>query len=346
MFIEKLQQTDKSKTRHLYETIFSEDSPSFVDYYYQEKTKDNQIFALWQDDDIRAMLHLNPYEMYINQVICPTYYTVAVATEEAYRHRGYATALIHAALQTQYEEKCPFSFLMPANEKIYTPHDYRTVYRQNQEYCKEVSTLARPAEFSDCATLAEFENTRMKKEFQVFTWRTETYYQRWIKELQSVGGQLMLTRDGKESITALPYIPKSEETLVSDTIDTKETLISYALDIEEITPIDNTHEPHTPLIMIRLVHLETLLSLLKFSAPTDITFWIHDPILPQNTATYTLHSEGNHTDTHVTKTSTEQEASIPEFTIATLCEIIFGVRQASEFKNLIPLTAICINEEV
>ena len=41
MQIRKLEDEEKGRTRRLYEEVFSEDSPSFVDYYYTEKTKDN-----------------------------------------------------------------------------------------------------------------------------------------------------------------------------------------------------------------------------------------------------------------------------------------------------------------
>lgn len=39
MKIEKLEVSQHLDTRKLYEEVFSEDEKSFVDYYYQEKTK-------------------------------------------------------------------------------------------------------------------------------------------------------------------------------------------------------------------------------------------------------------------------------------------------------------------
>ena len=64
MEIEKLEVSQHLDTRKLYEEVFSEDEKSFVDYYYQEKTKDNIIYVVREDDDIQAMLHLNPYIPY------------------------------------------------------------------------------------------------------------------------------------------------------------------------------------------------------------------------------------------------------------------------------------------
>ena len=45
MEIRKLEVTENGKTRPLYEEVFREDSQGFVDYYYKEKTKDNQIYV-------------------------------------------------------------------------------------------------------------------------------------------------------------------------------------------------------------------------------------------------------------------------------------------------------------
>ena len=68
MKIEKLEVSQHLDTRKLYEEVFSEDEKSFVDYYYQEKTKDNIIYIVREDDDVQAMLHLNPYTQMLNGI--------------------------------------------------------------------------------------------------------------------------------------------------------------------------------------------------------------------------------------------------------------------------------------
>ena len=49
MEIRKLETEEKQNTKKLYEEVFSEDSKSFVDYYYEEKLKDNQIYEVEED---------------------------------------------------------------------------------------------------------------------------------------------------------------------------------------------------------------------------------------------------------------------------------------------------------
>lgn len=61
--IRYLKEQEKCSTRQMYETIFPEDSQAFVDYYYQWKTKDNDIIVMEDKEGYEVMLHLNPFFM-------------------------------------------------------------------------------------------------------------------------------------------------------------------------------------------------------------------------------------------------------------------------------------------
>ncbi|WP_158556844.1 GNAT family N-acetyltransferase [Coprococcus sp. AF21-14LB] len=109
--IRKLEQEEHKKTRKLWEEIFCEDSKKFLDYYYSVKTKENEIFIIEEDGDIRAMLQLNPYEMVMPGGVKKTNYIVGVATEKAYRGRKFMARLLHRALEEMYREHQPLPFL-------------------------------------------------------------------------------------------------------------------------------------------------------------------------------------------------------------------------------------------
>ena len=119
-----LTKEERQKTRTLYQTVFSEDSQKFVDFYYEYKIRDNQIYALWEDEQYVSMVHLNPYTMIVNGYEVSSNYIVAVATLKDYRHRGYMRLLLETALRQMAVDKMPFTFLMPASESIYTPFDF------------------------------------------------------------------------------------------------------------------------------------------------------------------------------------------------------------------------------
>ena len=130
MKLRKLEQRENHRTRALWELVFSEDTKSFLDYYYYFKARDNEIFVIEEDGAIRSMLHLNPYMVQMEDKLHLCHYVIAVATEEDYRRRGYMRKLLCQAMQDMYDKKEPFTFLMPAAEKIYTPYDFRFVYAQ------------------------------------------------------------------------------------------------------------------------------------------------------------------------------------------------------------------------
>ena len=119
-----LPEDEKERSRRLYKEAFPEDTEKFVDYYYTCKTRDNQILALEQDGELVSMVHLNPYTMIVNGFETPVNYIVAVATGKEYRHRGYMRLLLVRALQDMAARNMPFTFLMPASERIYAPFDF------------------------------------------------------------------------------------------------------------------------------------------------------------------------------------------------------------------------------
>ena len=119
-----LPEDEKERSRGLYKEAFPEDTEKFVDFYYTCKTRDNQILALEQDGELVSMVHLNPYTMIVNGFETPVNYIVAVATGKEYRHRGYMRLLLVRALQDMAARNMPFTFLMPASERIYAPFDF------------------------------------------------------------------------------------------------------------------------------------------------------------------------------------------------------------------------------
>ena len=127
MKIRKLESPKHQDSRKLYEEVFDEDSPSFVEYYYTEKTRDNQIYVVEEEGGIRSMLHLNPYRLYVNGSEKEVNYIVAVATQKEYRKRGYMASLLKRALQDMYRARESFTFLMPASET-------KIVVFKNREY--------------------------------------------------------------------------------------------------------------------------------------------------------------------------------------------------------------------
>ena len=128
--IRYLSDSEKDRTKPLWERIFAEDSDRFLDYYYHIKTADNEILVLERDGEILSMLQLNPYRLQLGAAQVEAAYVIAVATDSRYRHQGMMARLLRRAMQDRQEKEQPFLFLMPAAEAIYRPFGFRFIYRQ------------------------------------------------------------------------------------------------------------------------------------------------------------------------------------------------------------------------
>lgn len=133
MEIRYLSQEEKEASRALYEEVFVEDEEAFVDAYYRIKAADNQILAVLEEGRILAMLHRNPYTFRLRGKCVQADYLVAVATRRAYRHQGLMRRLLTRALCDMEKDKQPFAFLMPADEAIYLPFDFRLMGNEDEE---------------------------------------------------------------------------------------------------------------------------------------------------------------------------------------------------------------------
>ena len=198
MKLRKLHQEEHIKTRKLWEEIFTEDSPQFLDYYYSVKIRDNEIYVIEDGDEIVSMVHLNPYEMYVNNQIYQTHYIVAVATDVRYRKQGLMRKLLNHVMQVMSDRGEPFTFLMPAAEAIYKPFGFGFIYEQKSEKVvgkKSCDTMLEviPAKEEYCREIADFANGYLQK-YDVVTQRSEEYYKRLLAEQKSEGGGILIAK--------------------------------------------------------------------------------------------------------------------------------------------------------
>lgn len=334
MKIRKLETEEKQNTRELYEEVFSEDSKSFVDYYYEEKLKDNQIYAVEEGGKLQAMLHLNPYELMVNASKKDVNYIVAVATRENYRKRGFMSELLKKALRDMYADGETFTFLMPASENIYLPFDFRTVCEQNREYynaaeCANADAVITDANAEDAGEMAEYMEEKLAKRYQVYAKRSGAYYERLIKEYASDGGSLKIYRkDGK--ITDIKIDAEAEEV-----------------------------DGGKPKIMIRIVDIRRMLMSLRLKSFMGTCFTVTDPIVEENNRCVMI------TGTEfsgIMLMDGKPENSEGTITVAALASFVFGAksieeickedgvdmtdRMKEELGKIIPLSKIYLNETV
>ena len=308
---------ENQRARKLYEEIFDEDSPAFVDYYFRVKAAENEIFVVENEkQEILATLHLNPYEMMFCGEKVKTNYIVAVATRADCRHQGMMRSLLQASLQEMYRREETFTWLMPAAEAIYRPFGFRFIYEKNKMTVtadvlrraetdenwqihsdQEVSgdIFCEEAKKEDLAELACFAEKQLSKLAEVYTVHDIAYFEQRMQEVGCEGGSLILIRKEKEIcgyFLALKKDREAWEIVVEDAVQKKAfpavlhwfgaseekcTFTAFPQIWEQYAQSENV-----PAIMGRLVHLERFVCCLKIKKEQEWKIRLTDSLIPEN----------------------------------------------------------------
>lgn len=308
---------ENQRARKLYEEIFDEDSPAFVDYYFRVKAAENEIFVVENEkQEILATLHLNPYEMMFCGERVKTNYIVAVATRADCRHQGMMRSLLQASLQEMYRREETFTWLMPAAEAIYRPFGFRFIYEKNKMTVtadvlrraetdekwqihsdQEVSgdIFCEEAKKEDLAELACFAEKQLSKLAEVYTVHDIAYFEQRMQEVECEGGSLILIRKEKEIcgyFLALKKDREAWEIVVEDAVQKKAfpavlhwfgeskekcTFTAFPQIWEQYAQSENV-----PAIMGRIVHLERFVCCLKIKKEQEWKIRLTESLIPEN----------------------------------------------------------------
>ena len=363
MILRKLTQEEHGNTRPLWEEVFADDTKAFLDYYYYIKTRDNEIYTVEEDGQICSMLQLNPYTLNIVNNSFPGAYIIAVATREPYRGRGYMGALLRRALNDMYAKKMPFTFLMPAAEAIYTPYDFRFIYKQNigrimlEDEADADGRQNDDCTFADAALwdaeeMASFFNGHFAVQWQVYAERDAAYYQTMIMEQMSERGGVRLIREngalkgmyayaaeGKLEIREPLYLPGYEAAYRRSVRELLKVRMHKATaDIgkgcsEAVVYACGEKDAveKKAVIMARIIRLEELLKAMTVPSGTAMrcSFAVIDPLIHGNSRVWQISSDENESEIHVRETE-DSEGVIP---ISALTEFLFGQTDVHELSN-------------
>ena len=289
--------TEVKNTRELYETVFYQDEPPFVDYYFEQKSTGTTAYVLRDGNITAAMIHLNPYQAVFypasgKEKIQTLHYIVAVATLPEYRHRGCMEKLLKKSLEYLYGKGEPLAFLMPADPAIYTPYGFRYFYRGrkygfSQGFFKDLPEKKLHIEIcqeQDLEELAEFCNNKLAGMFQFYMKRSITYCRLLKQEQICQGGNLYLIRKGEGEAGRLAgyfaWVPSEEDAKVVDDMG----IIREALWEEE--GIVEEKESPEPLIMGRILRLENFLELFDSREEQEYLLQVTDGEIAENNGTF------------------------------------------------------------
>ena len=307
--IKYLNQKEKALTKPLYQEAFFEDSDSFVNYYYEEKLKDNRILADIEGESVRSMIMLNPYKISVFNKIYNLDYIVAVATGKEFKRQGYMRRLLNKALCDMNAENVPFTYLIPANKDYYLPFDFAFVANKN-EYNANFSGLKKQVikEEPDkelIFRILDFINNEVSKDNDVYTYRDENYFIRDLKEIASEDGFINIYSDENDIVAYESFWGKK--------LELKERIVSSKLGNRKFGKEN---------IMVRITDIVELLSNFRAKEPLDIIIKINDNIIEAQNGYFRIEMDERHSS--VSMISDIGDRGFAEFDIADFTEWIFG----------------------
>jgi len=281
---------EKVMCRELWEEAFPEDSRGFVDYYFEQKMKDNQVLAILDEGQLQSMIHLNPYTLKVRGYRWNADYLVGVATKKDKRHQGYMRRLLMRMMKDMRKKQMPFCFLMPADEAIYRPFGFTYIYRQPHWRLREDAMKSldkRPLKTEENGSFklaAAWMNLWLENRYEMHTVRDETYLRRLADEVASENGEIEVLYEGGRMVG-----------IVSEWgWERREQRLLYAEDMY----IQEAAAPK-PAIMARIISPEVFAKVVRLRPCVGqeelmLTLRLHDPLIEENEGVWrwTLDHEG------------------------------------------------------
>ena len=194
---------DKYETKHLWHMCFPEDSESFIEYYYKEKTKDNEILVKKDNGLLISMVQYNPYAVKLRGRLWKLDYLVGVATEESRRREGHFRDVFVKMLHDEEAAGKPITYLVPVNPAVYAPMGFTFIgnvafYELTEEAKQTLTRTVCQDTPEDCGRAAVYMEQWLGARYEMYTRRDAAYMSRFIKELASENGTLeFLEQDGR-----------------------------------------------------------------------------------------------------------------------------------------------------
>ena len=194
---------DKDETKHLWHMCFPEDSESFIEYYYKEKTKDNDILVKKDNGLLISMVQYNPYAVKLRGRLWKLDYLVGVATEESRRREGHLRDAFVKMLHDEEAAGKPITYLVPVNPAVYAPMGFTFIgnvasYELTEEAKQTLTRTVCQDTPEDCGRAAVYMEQWLGARYEMYTRRDAAYVSRLIKELASENGTLeFLEQDGR-----------------------------------------------------------------------------------------------------------------------------------------------------
>ncbi len=340
---------DFASVRRLWSYAFNGDEP-FAGWYFSSFYNPDNALGYWRDDQLLAVLHMHPYQLYLRGQVVDVSYIVGVATDPVARRSGLTGPLLAEALNEMRRRGRPVSILMPFKAGFYYPYDWRLCHH-HLKYCLPLDDLRaaaqpagdfHPAGAADMAGLDAIYR-RFVAGRHAYVVRSAADWQHLLSEHTNDGGYTYLVeiagqpagyilyslRDGKITVREMAYGNRQSQQSLLDFIYNHR---SHASSVEWNAPLDMS-DPVLfslfeakqdirvfPFMTARMADVEqTLISLVYPSGAWCVDLAVTDALASWNNRTFRLQVKD--CCAKVTATDSSPGAAI---TVGAFTQLVFG----------------------
>lgn len=279
-----------------------DDSEEYTAYYFEHRWRKASTFI----SDGVSMINLNPYDLNFCGNKVGVHYIVGVCTDSSYRRLGYMDMLIRESLRYLKDKGEPFTYLMPASEKIYIPYDFTGIYPVKSAeldtrelrtglcdnyVCREYMSLSD----KDKKIFVEFVNKKLEECTDCYVIRDRQYFEGIYYSAAAERGNVLTFWD-KDRCMGYFYYFWGEQTEIPECIAEEEafeaiisaftdkTECNGVLSFYETSFIDNkllNYKDSHNYLMARIISLEKFIPMIK-RMHDEIWVEISDDIISSN----------------------------------------------------------------
>lgn len=338
---------ETAAVRRLWELSFPEGGPDYVDWVFADLYRPGQALALFAGGRMAASLMMVPYNMALRGGAVGVETLSGVDTDPACRNRGYAKALMAAALRDMADRGVGFTFLYPFDHCFYTRLGWATVCHALEYTCPAVELPTLPAGWqvveSPSVDAMSALSDRAMAPYHCRILRGPDDWARRLGENRSLHGfPVAVARDGELRAYALCE-PAEEETnlgelVALDPAAARALLAALAPHGRAVTwkaPADDRlsllpgrwygrvrRQPHT---MMRITDLPRAVAALAAAGDGQVTLELTDALAPWNAGRWRLSARGG-------AGQAVSAGEVPQFQcdIGVLCRVLTGALTAAD----------------
>lgn len=323
--------TKIEKAKYIWKNCF-QDSEEETNFYFEKHFQEAQWKYYSKEDKILSSLHENPYTLKIKDSLSSYPYIVGVATLPEDRGQGYMTKLLLEEMLNLRKKNVDFCFLLPINPMIYRGFGFE-YFSRKEEYSFDISLLPSQKR-NDSIQILEITKENLEKHWKdwkkiysismipytLYEERDFNSFKNLLEEIYLSEGKIYLFYQKNRPSGYLILDTEEDKIHIREFLGTNHKAYldmfaflkgyqEYYSKIQIMSPENSNLEfffknqckiekKSSPFFMGRILQVQSFLQKLQFIAP-EITIFIEDPILFENTGYYTLTSEVSFTQNHI-----------------------------------------------